>query len=78
MWKSNNQGFKEDTFIQTGRRDRDMVWHGEVEVVMVAEWAVPHSLVVNKNWERNLGSKRSQPQARLHSLGFQHQEDKSP
>ena len=23
MWKSNSQGVKEETFIQTGRRDRD-------------------------------------------------------
>ena len=27
IWKSNNQGFKEDTFIQMGRRSRDTEMH---------------------------------------------------
>ena len=57
VWKSDNQGFKEVTFIQTGRRDRDM-WrgaerHGDVE------WVVPHPRVVDKNWEGYLRGKGS-------------------
>ena len=44
VWKSNNQGFKEATYIQPGRRDRDTERGGEV-----AEWVVPHSQVVDKN-----------------------------
>ena len=46
VWKSDNQGFKEATFIQMGRRDGDTEWHGEV-----VEWVVPHLCVVNKNQE---------------------------
>ena len=49
-----------------------------VAVVAEVEWAVPHSHVVDKNQQGHLSSKRSQPQARLHSPGFPHQEDKSP
>ena len=51
----------------------DTVWHGET-----AEWMVPHSHVVDKNWEGYLGSEPSQPQARLHSPSFQQWEDKLP
>ena len=35
------------------------------------EWEAPHSCVVDKNQERYLGSKQSQPQARLCSPRFQ-------
>ena len=72
IWKSNNQGFKEATFIQTGRRGGDVEMGREV-----VERAVPHSCVVDKNQEGYLRSERSQPQARPHSPGFQHQKDKS-
>ena len=42
VWKSNNQGFKEDTFIQTDRKGtvvetgREVVQHGKVAVVGLA------------------------------------------
>ena len=36
-----------------GGEDRE--WHEEA--VMVVEWVVPHSRVVDKNWEGYLGSK---------------------
>ena len=39
---------------------------------------VPHSRVVNKNQDGYLGSEQSQSQGRLHSLGFQYRESKSP
>ena len=39
---------------------------------------VPHSRVVDKNWEGYLGSERSHPQVRVHSIGFQCWEDKNP
>ena len=51
------------------------MWHGEMAA---AEWVVPHSHVVNKNQEGHLGSEQSQSQARPHSPGFQHWEDKPP
>ena len=62
MWKSDNQEFKEDTFIQMGRGGTDsemgrevwrLVWHGEAAAA--AEKTVPHSCVVDKNWERYFG-----------------------
>ena len=31
VWKSNNKIFKETTFIQTGRRGRDVETRGEVQ-----------------------------------------------
>ena len=51
----------------------DPAWHRKL-----AEQVVPHSHVVDKNQEGYLGSEGSQPQARPHSSGFQHQGDKSP
>ena len=37
-WKSDNQGFKEETFIQTGRAGReDTVWCSEGQVVAVRQ-----------------------------------------
>ena len=50
-----------------GRRGRvgemggDMVWHGKVVVV---EQTIPHSDVVDANWEGYLGSEWFQPKAR--------------
>ena len=38
--------------------------------VAVAEWAVWHTCVVDKNWEGYLRSERCQAQERLHSSGF--------
>ena len=55
---------------------RDGVWHRQVGVAV--EWTVPHSRMVDKNWEGYLGSEPSQPQAKSHSPGFHHWEDKSP
>ena len=48
-------------------RDRDTVWCREA---VVAEQVVPHSCVVDKYWDRHLGSEQSQSQDRPHSLGF--------
>ena len=55
---------------------REEVCHGEMAVVVVGQM-VPHSYVVGKNQEGYFGSERSQPQARPHSPGFQHWEDRS-
>ena len=44
----------------------------------VAEQGVQHSLVVDKNQQGHLGSKRSRLKNRPPSPGFQHQEEKSP
>ena len=53
-YKSNNQGFKEATFIQIAgevemgsQSSEDTVWHGEVAAC--TECPVPHSRVVDKN-----------------------------
>ena len=54
-------------------RHGDAVWHREA-----AGQVVPHAHVVDKNQEGYLRNEGSQPQARPHSPGFQHQEDKSP
>ena len=78
VWKSDNQGFKEATFIQTGRRAesqnwaekcRDAVWHGKAVAV---EWEVPHM------WWIKIRRKQLEPQTRSPSPGFQCQEDKLP
>ena len=60
--KTNNQGFKEVIFIQIGRRgrDRELGQRGhDVQVEkrrwQLAEWAVPHSCVVDKSWKELLG-----------------------
>ena len=44
MEKSNNQGVKEETFIQTGRRGRDGQpgWRGLMARWWLAEQVVPH------------------------------------
>ena len=73
MKKSDNPGFKA-TFIQMGRRDRDVERHREVRR---QEWVVPHPQVVDKNWEEYIGREGSQSQTRSLSPGFQHQEDVS-
>ena len=89
VWKSNNQGFKEATFIETMRGggrggDTEMVQRGkETQCGMERQaakqaLAAPHSCVVDKNQEGYLGSEQSQPQARPHSTGFRDQEHKSP
>ena len=72
VWKSDNQGIKEITFIQQGRRGGDTRRHTGTE------WAVTHLCVLDKNWERSLRSKGSQPNTRPPSPGFQCREDKSP
>ena len=47
MEKSNNQGVKEETFIQTGRRGRDGQpgWRGLMARWWLAEQVVPHLCV---------------------------------
>ena len=69
VWKSDNQGIKEVTFIHMGRRGRDMeMW----------KRLVPHTCVVDKNWEGYLGSEGSQPHTSPLSPGSKCQEDRSP
>ena len=50
IWNSNNKGIEEVTFVQVGRRGRD-----------VGTWKVlvPHPCVVDKNPEGYLGSEGS-------------------
>ena len=84
VWKSNNQRFKEATFIQMGRRGRDVEMCREIQRCQMADRygdtgrVVLHPYVMDKNREGYLRSKGSQPQIRAPSSGFQHQEDKSP
>ena len=42
VWKSNNQGVKEETFIQIGRRggDGQSGWRGCVARQQLEDWAV--------------------------------------
>ena len=64
MWKSNNQGFKEATFIQMDRREgdtemgrEDTVWHG-------GGWQngrSPHSHVADKYFRDTLGVSDPRP-----------------
>ena len=71
QWKSDNQGIKEITSIQMGRRSREVdTWNERCPCFY------PH--VVGKNWEGNLRSKGSEPYTRPLSPGIQHQEDKAP
>ena len=70
MWKSNNQGFKEEIFIQKVRRDRN----GEprqrgCSVVVAArqqqwwpvKWVVPYPHVADKNQEGHLEASNPSP-----------------
>ena len=46
VWKSNNQGVKEETFIQTGRRGGDgQPGREDSTRQRIEDWAVPHSCV---------------------------------
>ena len=61
MWKSANQAFKTATFIPREEEQRhglggDMRRQGEVVAAVEWAWAVPHSPVMDKNWEGYLGS----------------------
>ena len=85
--KSNNQGLKEATFIQMGRRGGDVERGREAQKGTMpqrqcgeaAELAVPHSHVVDKNWEGYFRCTGLLAQTRLPSSpGFQHLKDKSP
>ena len=67
VWKSDNQGVKEETFIQTGRRGgdrqqgREDSWQGCGWVPArwrLAQWVVPHSVQINQ--EEQLGSETDQ------------------
>ena len=63
VWKSDNQGVKEDTFIQTGRRDRDGQLGGGLTARQqladrrggVLQTGRFH-IHVQINWEEQLGS----------------------
>ena len=71
VWKSDNQGFKEATFIQTGRRGRDACRGVErCGEVWRPRTAVPYPRVVDKYQEGYLGSEGFQPQTRPPSPGF--------
>ena len=74
-WKTDNQGIKEVTFIQMGRRGKDVDIHRDMEMWNGC-FSLPH--VVDKNQEGYLGSEGSQPHTIPPSPGFQCQEDKSP
>ena len=69
-WKSNNQGVKEVTFIQMGRKG------GDVEVWRHVTGG-PTPMCGRSKLGGYLGSKGSQPHSRPPSSGFQCQEDKS-
>ena len=64
--------------VESGKKNGEAVWWGKAAAEVMVECMVPYSYVVVKNWEGYPGSKRSWPQARLQSPGFQHQEDKPP
>ena len=53
------------TFIHMDRRGGDSMWYREVVAVVAMERMVPHSHVVDKNWEEYLGNDQSQPQTRI-------------
>ena len=72
MWKSDNQGFKEDTFIQTGRRGG--VAEGQRDGL--AQNNGGSSSRSGMDSGDNFGA--SDPSPRLHSPGFQHWEDRFP
>ena len=67
IWKSDTQGVKEETFIQTdGRgRDRQLRWRGHVVRWRLVDWAVPHSHA------DKLGGTIGE-RDRQHNPGFQH------
>ena len=68
-----NQGFKEDTFIQTRRKGGimeiggEVVWHREAAALEVGQ-TVPHSHMVDKN-HGSEGSQLQARQPRLPALG---------
>ena len=57
-----------------GRRGEDAETGGETVAAAEWTWTVPHVMCGGGY----LVSEQSQPQARLHSPGFQHWEDKFP
>ena len=59
-----------------GREDTVEGWQGSGGN-QLAEWAVPHSYVIDKNQDGYLGNERSQSQARSHNPGSQHRKDKA-
>ena len=71
MWNSDNQGVKEETFIQTGRRggDRQLGQRGCTAKQQQVDWEVPH-LHADKP-----GGTTGEPD-RPHNPGFQHGETK--
>ena len=70
VWKSNNQGAEEETFIQTGRKggDGQPGWRG-LEARRLADQMVPHLRV-----DKPGGT--TEDRDRLCSPGFQHGEIK--
>ena len=56
VWISNNQGVKEETFIQTGRRGREGQLGGE-NMRQGGWWTGYPHIHVQINWEEQLGSK---------------------
>ena len=73
VWKSNNQGFKEETFIQMGRRGReDVVWHDEVGATVASGIGGLTFVYSGQKLGGTPGDEQYQPKARLHSPEFQH------
>ena len=72
MWKSNNQGVKEETFIQTSRRggDRQPRWRGCMARQQLVDWAVPY-------WHVDKMGGATGEQDRLHNPGFQRRQNKA-
>ena len=68
VWKSNNQGDKEETFIQTGRRGGDKAagWRGLAARRQLVNQAVSHSVQINL--EEQLRSE-TDPQPRAPAQG---------
>ena len=69
MWKSNNQGAKEETFIQTGRRGRDrkVGWRGfparrwleDLERGDSSWWTGWPHICKQINWEEHWGARQT-------------------
>ena len=80
VWKSNNQGFKEETFIQTGRRDGDgqLRQRGHRARQRLADWA-GKAVVGGPGMSHIHVPINKEEQLRIETLcnpGFQHREIK--
>ena len=69
VWKPDNQGVKEETLTQTGRRGGDRQPGGEDARWCLADWAVPYLCADKRGGMTGEGD-------RPHNAGFQHKEIK--